>query len=157
KTFTMNGATQNFTTILTFNPVYAAINYDSKISDGITSEIKTIKSNAVYNYSLAKTTLTVSNYGSDSSLVRVEHNYAKPDPVKFSVKNYKLSNQHYWKIDGILSPGFLSKAQFNYDGTPVPAIPNTSGNYTYMDTCLASSGSDSLFLLYRRDAADDWR
>jgi aminopeptidase N len=157
KTFTMSGAAQSFTTILNFNPVYSAINYDSKISDGITSEIKTMKANTVYNYSLAKTTVTVSAFGADSSLVRVEHNYAKPDPIKYSIKKYKLSNQHYWKIDGILSPGFLAKAQFNYDGTPVPAVPSTGGAYTYMDTCLASTGSDSLFLLYRRNAADDWR
>jgi aminopeptidase N len=157
KTFTMNNVTnQNFSTILNFNPVYATINYDSKISDGITSEIKTIKANIVYNYTLAKTTLTVSSYGVDSSLIRVEHCFAKPDPLKYNVMKYKLSNQHYWKFDGILSAGFRSKAQFNYDGTPVPAFPNSSGNYTYMDTCLTSSGSDSLFLLYRKNAGDDW-
>lgn len=158
KTFTMNNVVnQNFSTVLNFNPVYAAINYDSKISDGITSEVKTIKANIIYNYALAKTTLTVSSYGVDSSLIRVEHNYAKPDPLKYNVMKYKLSNQHYWKFDGILSPGFKAKAQFNYDGTPVPAVPTSGGNYTYMDTCLTTGGSDSLFLLYRKNAADDWK
>lgn len=157
KTFTMSGANQNFTTVVNFNPVYSAINYDSKISDGITSEVKTIKVNGTYNYTLAKTIFTVSAIGVDSSLIRVEHNYAQPDPIKYNVKKYKLDNQHYWKIDGIMNPGFLAKAQFNYDGTPVPTVPSTGGAYTYMDTCLASTGSDSLFLLYRRDAADDWR
>jgi aminopeptidase N len=157
KSFTMSGANQNFTTTLNFNPVYSAINYDSKISDGITSEVKTFKTNTVYNYLLAKTIFTVTALGSDSSLIRVEHNYAKPDPIKYNIKKYKLSNQHYWKIDGILSPGCIAKAQFNYDGTPVPVIPVAGGTYTYMDTCLTSTGSDSLFLLYRRNAADDWR
>jgi hypothetical protein len=157
KTFTVSSANQNFTTVLGFNPVYAAINYDSKISDGITSEVKTLKANIIYNYSLAKTTLTVSSFGVDSTLIRVEHNYAKPDPLKYNIMKYKLSNQHYWKVDGILSPGFKAKAQFNYDGTPVPAVPVTGGLYTYMDTCLTSGGSDSLVILYRRNAGEDWR
>lgn len=157
KTFTVSNVNQNFTSVLGFNPVYAAINYDSKISDGITSEVKTLKANIIYNYSLAKTTVTVQNFGVDSSLIRVEHNYAKPDPLKFNVMKYKLSNQHYWKFDGILSPGFRAKAQFNYDGAAVPAIPITGGLYSYMDTCLTTGGSDSLVILYRKNAGEDWR
>ena len=157
KTFTVSNVNQNFTTVLGFNPVYAAINYDSKISDGISSEVKTLKANLVYGYPLAKTTLTVNNFGADSSLVRVEHNYAKPDPLKYNVMKYKLSNQHYWKFDGILSAGFKAKVQFNYDGAPVPAVPSIGGTYSYMDTCLTSGGSDSLVILYRKNAGEDWR
>ncbi len=157
KTFTVSNVNQNFTTVLGFNPVYAAINYDSKISDGITSEVKTLKANIVYGYSLAKTSLTVTSFGADSSLLRVEHNYAKPDPLKYNIMKYKLSNQHYWKFDGILSTGFKAKVQFNYDGAPVPTVPTSGGTYSYMDTCLTSGGSDSLVILYRRNAGDDWR
>ncbi|MGZ3932829.1 MAG: M1 family aminopeptidase, partial [Bacteroidia bacterium] len=158
KSFTMSGANQTFTTSLPFNPVYSAINYDTKISDAVASETIVIKTAATISYTLAKATLTVSSAGTDSSLIRVEHNYTAPDPVKFSTVNYKLSNQHYWKVDGILSPGFLSKIRFNFDGNPIPAtVPSTPGAYVYMDTCLTGTNSDSLVILYRKNAADDWR
>lgn len=157
KTFTMSGVNQTFTTTLNFNPVYEAINLDSKISDAISSEYKTIKTAGNVTYVLAKATLTISNSGADSSYLRIEHNYAKPDAVKFNAKNYKLSNQHYWKIEGILSSGFLAKIRLNFDGTPVPVTPSTPVSNLYLDTCLTSINSDSLVILYRRNAKDDWR
>lgn len=157
KTFTMSGANQSFTTSLSFQPVYTAINVDSRISDAISSEYKTIKTTSTPSYTLAKVTLTVSSAGADSSLIRVEHNHTHPDPVKSSAVNYKLSNQHYWKVDGILSPGFLSKIRFNFDGNPIPSsVPSSPGPYVYLDTCLTLNGCDSLVILYRKNAASDW-
>lgn len=159
KKVTMFNPTQSFTVSLPFNPVYSAINYDSKISDAISSEYKTIKTTGTSSYVLGKATLTITNVGVDSSLIRIEHNYAVPDPIKYNVKSYKLSNQHYWKVDGILSPGFLSKIRFNFDGNPVPTGTNipSGGAYAYLDTCLTSANGDSITILYRRNTADDWR
>ncbi len=159
KQFTLSGANSAFTTTLNFNPIYSAINLDAKISDAISSDVKIVKAPGTQNYTaLAKANLVVSNSGADSSYIRVEHNYAAPDPIKNNVKNYKLSTQHYWKIGGIMSPGFLSKMQIHYDGNPVPtATAVSSGPYAYLDTCLASVNGDSLILVYRKNAADDWR
>ncbi len=150
KTITMNGATQSFTMQTTIKPAYTGINNESKISDAVSSEYKTIKTNATMTYALGHITLVVSNKGADSSLIRVEHNFAKPDAIKNNTRGYRLNTQHYWKIDGIISPGFVSKFRLNYDGN------KTTSNNSYLDTCLTAHNGDSLLLLYRKNAADDW-
>lgn len=151
KTVSMSGATQSFTLSTNVNPVFVGMNVDSKISDAISSEYKTIKTNANISYTLGNATFMVSNKGIDSSYIRVEHNFAAPDPVKVNTNNYRLNTQHYWKIDGILSSGFVSKLRLNYNGNKT-----TSGN-SYLDTCLTTINGDSIILLYRKNAADDWK
>jgi hypothetical protein len=151
KTINMSGATNSFTVQTNVLPVYYGMNVDSKISDAISSEYKTIKTNSTITYALGRASIIVSNKGLDSSYIRIEHNFAKPDPFKNNTYNFRLSTQHYWKVDGILSQGFASKIRFNYDGSKV-----MSGN-SYLDTCLTVVNGDSLILLYRKNAGDDWR
>lgn len=151
KTITMSGASNAFSFTTANKPVYVGINNESKISDAISSEYKTIKTNATINYTLTRAIFIVLNKGIDSSFLRVEHNFAKPDPFKFNAYNFRLSSQHYWKIDGILSNGFVSKLRLNYDGNK-----NTTGN-SYIDTCLTVTNGDSIILLYRKHAGDDWK
>lgn len=93
----------------------------------------------------------VSNKGQDSSYIRVEHNLAKADPIKININNFRLNTQHYWKIDGLLTTGFVSKLRLSYDGNKNPS------GFSYLDTCLTTLNGDSMILLYRRNAADDWK
>ncbi len=151
KSIVMSGATKSFTMQTNVLPKFVGMNVDSKISDATSSEFKTIKTAATISYALGKITLIVSNKGLDSSYIRVEHNIVKPDPVKNNINNFRLNSQHYWKIDGVMTSGFASKIRFNYDGNK-----NTSGN-SYMDTCLTTINGDSIILLYRKNAADDWK
>lgn len=151
KNINMTGATGAFTLQTNVLPVYAGINVDSKVSDAISSEYKTIKATGNNNYTLGRALLMVSNKGVDSSFIRIEHNIVNPDPIKNNVNNFRLNSQHYWKIDGILSPGFVSQLRLNYDGNKI-----TSGN-SYLDTCLTQINGDSIIILYRKNAADDWK
>lgn len=151
KKISMSGASQSFTVSTNLNPVYAGMNVGSKISDAISSEVKTIKTNATITYTLGRATFIVSNKGVDSSYIRVEHNIAAADPFKNNLYNFRLNTQHYWKIDGILSQGFVSKLRLNYDGNKT-----MSGN-SYLDTCLTVVNGDSIILLYRKNAGDDWK
>ncbi len=151
KTVTMSGASQSFTVQTNVLPVYAGMNVDSKISDAISSEYKTIKTNTNITYSLGRALVLVSNKGVDSSYIRIEHNIAAPDPIQNNPYNFRLNSQHYWKVDGILSNGFIGKIRFNYDGNK-----NMSGN-SYLDTCLTVVNGDSIILLYRKNAGDDWK
>jgi aminopeptidase N len=151
KTMNMSGASQSFTVQTNVLPVYAGMNIDSKISDAISSEYKTIKTNTNINYALGRALVMVSNKGADSSFVRIEHNIAAPDPIQNNVYNFRLNSQHYWKVDGILSNGFVAKLRFNFDGGKVK-----SGN-SYLDTSLIIVNADSLILLYRKNAGDDWK
>lgn len=147
----MSGATNSFVIQSTIAPNYAGINVDSKISDAISSEYKIIKTTGTLTYTLGNVTFIISNKGQDSSFVRVEHNFAAPDPVINNINNYRLNTQHYWKIDGLLSSGFQSKLRLNYSGNKT-----MSGN-GYMDTCLTQVNGDSIILLYRKNASQDWQ
>lgn len=152
RNLTMSGALNSFTFTLPFNPVYTALNFDSKIFDAVSSETRTIKTNTTHNYTLAKVNVIVSNKGQDSSLLRIEHHYVGADPFKNNPYNAKISDQHYWKIDGILSPGFAAKGRFNYDGNKT-----IGGTYSYMDTLLTPYSGDSVVLYYRANPAKDWQ
>lgn len=152
KTFTMSGSAQSFTFSLSFLPVMSAINYNAKLLDALVAENKVYKSTGSFNNSLGKCIIQVLNKGVDSSFIRVEHNYAKPDAFKNNIGNYKISNQHYWRVDGVLTPGFHAKLHLNFDGTNT-----TSGSFGQLDTCLTSVQNDSIIVLYRKDRADDWK
>lgn len=148
----ISGAAQTFVFNIPNAAVYCALNYDDKISDATSHEAKTIKTVSNINYALGKAYLQVQNPGADSSLLRVIHNYVKPDPFKSNPIQHKLSDQHFWKVEGILSPGFVSKIRFNYDGNKT-----NSGPYSYMDTLLTVVNADSISLFYRVNASDDWK
>ena len=148
----MTGATQTFTLANVGTSVYCALNYDNKISDATSHETKIIKANTSVSYTFGKTFLQVQNAGMDSSLLRIIHNYVKPDAFKYNPIHHKLSDQHFWKVEGILSNGFVSKARFNYDGNKT-----NSGAYAYLDTLLTIVNGDSVNLFYRENASDDWR
>ncbi len=152
KKIVVNGATSTYTLSIPFSAAYCAINNDHKIGDATSSDTKTIKNAGNISYALGKAYLKISNKGIDSSLIRVVNNYVSPDPFKNNPQNHKLSNQHYWRIEGILSPGFVSKIRFNYDGNK-----SISTTYGYMDTLLTLVNGDSIRLFYRANAADDWK
>ncbi len=147
----VSGPLSSFTITLPYNPVMIAMNVGSKISDAISSQYKTIKTVGTHSFTPANLSLNVLSTGADSSFIRVEHNYVKPDPVKININNYRLNDQHYWKVDGVLSTSFLSKATFWYDGRKT-----SSGTTAYLDTLLTVFTADSVILLYRKNTADDW-
>ncbi len=148
---TMSGAANLFTVNLPFTPVYYAINYDSKINDASSHEIKVIKSASNVTWTLGKVFTQIKNKGVDSSLIRIVHNYVAPDGFKHNPHQHKLSNQHYWRVEGILAQGFKSKIRFNYDGSK-----NLTGTYAYMDTLLTIVNGDSIGLFFRKDATQEW-
>jgi hypothetical protein len=152
KTVTLSGIQGNFSHTVNFNPLYVALNYDSKISDATSHEYKIIRTTGVYSYSLTKAFVTVDDKGADSTLLRVIHHYVKPDPFKQNPAHHRLSDQRYWTVEGIFSAGLQGKIRFNYDGTKV-----TSGSNAYLDTLLTIVNGDSLALFYRRGPQEDWQ
>jgi len=149
---TMSGSSATFTVNIPYSSSYCALNYDHKIGDATSSDSKTIKTIGSNFYTLGKALIKVTNKGADSSLIRIVHNYVKPDPFKNNPLNNKLSNQHFWKVEGILSPGFTSKIRFNFDGNKTVGT-----TYGFLDTLLCIVNCDSVCLFYRSNAADDWK
>jgi Peptidase family M1 domain/Secretion system C-terminal sorting domain/Peptidase M1 N-terminal domain len=152
RSVSVSGGITNATFLLPFQPTFAGINLESKISDAISSRHKIIKSTGSVSFAPANLSLNVISAGVDSSWVRVEHNFVAPDSIKNNFSSYRINTQHYWKVDGIFSPTFHSKATFWYDGRKT-----TSGATQYLDTCLTINTADSLILLFRKNTADDWR
>lgn len=150
QTFIMSGANASFNFIVPFNPVFVAVNMGEKISHAVAPEIKTLKSAINYNFINAKMNITVQSI-TDSAFVRVEHNYTAPDPFKNCCIPYRLSTEHYWKIDGILPNNFKAKAIINYDGR----TSSFTGNM-WLDDQLITASEDSLVLMYRSNAASEW-
>lgn len=129
-----------------FVPVYSTVDYHEKMADAIVDYnliIKTTGSNPCTNAFASVNVITLS----DSAFIRVEHNWAKPDPLKNpSSAINRLSPNRYWRIDGIIPPNFHARVNLNYYSA------------TDMDgPLLNGSGSDSLVLLYRKNASEDWR
>ena len=146
-----SGATTSASFNLPFNPVFTGLNVESKISDATSSKYKTILSNGTHNLNPANLTLNVTNPG-DSCWVRVEHCFVKPDPIKNNTQNFRINTQHYWKVDGIFSSSFHSKATFWFDGRKT-----LTGQTAYLDTCLINVTADSILLLYRENTEKDWK
>jgi hypothetical protein len=147
-----SGASQQYMFALNFKPASTILNYDSKIGDATSADVRTLKTVSSQNLNFGRVRLTVTNIGNDSTFIRVAHNFVKPDAFKSNPTNALLSDQHYWRVDGVFSSGFNAKARFTFDGTK--AYLSNNG---YLDTLLTRVNADSIRLYYRKDAGDDWR
>ncbi len=148
----ISGSLTTISHTLNFIPQFEILNYDKKLAYASVGDKQVIKGIGNFSFNNAKTSINVTNAGSDSSFMYIEHHFSAPDPQKSLIgKKYKLSKQHYWKISGKLSSGFKSKIRLNYNGML------TYSGYGCMDTSLCYINSDSITVLYRQDAAHDWR
>ena len=80
----------------------------------------------------------------DSAFVQATHNWVYADSLKTPDPDITLSPTRYWKIDGFFSDGMQASGRFYYD------------NGTSLDAELITSPSDSVVILYRENAGDDW-
>lgn len=148
----MSGLTANFTINVPFEPSFVGLDLEAKIGQAIVSQYKTIKTTGAHNMPDLKVSVNVSAI-SDSTFLRIEHNFTAPDPISNGT-NFTISPNRYYKIDGIFSTGFKATATINYDGRSA----NTSSPNQYLDNLLFTTGlnEDSLVLLYRSSTADNW-
>jgi aminopeptidase N len=145
----IDSVTNMFHIPLYFAPVWTILDRYERVSDAISSNEKTITATGTVLMPETNITLNVQTLGTPATMIRVEHNFVPPDPFINSNPGIRLSDYHYWKVDGIFNPGFLSKAYFIYDGS-------TSGSTGYLDNTLITGTEDSLLLLYRQGAGYNW-
>lgn len=152
QSFIMNGATNSFSFNTPIDPAFVAVNMGEKICDAVAPEMKTITTTGNKNFTNAKMTINVSALSAgDSAFVRVTHNYTAPDGFINCCPPYRLSPNHYWKIDGILPSVFDATATISYDGRTTAF----SGNL-WLDNLLNITTEDSLVLMFRPNTATDW-
>ena len=136
---------------LPFAPTFVALDRNDLISDAITGYETNITTTGLNNFPETNVSLNVQALGANN-LVRIEHNWVKPDDFKYQNPGIRLSDYHFWKVDGLFDSSFIARAFFTFDGrTPAAA------NLGYIDNTLIAQTEDSLVLLYRKDVADEWQ
>ncbi|MEX1190644.1 MAG: M1 family aminopeptidase [Brumimicrobium sp.] len=93
---------------------------------------------------------------SDTNLLRVEHYRLPPDDIEspFIGHQFVISNERFWKVDGIWSTDFEARARFTFD-----ARDNLSGNLDnelMTDHAGVTFHEDSVVLLWRPNQSVRW-
>lgn len=78
-------------------------------------------------------------------MLRVTHHWAAPDSLKTPVEGLRLSPYRYWQTEGLTGENFQARGRFYF----------SQGGY--LDEGLITSANDSVVILYRANAADEWR
>jgi len=135
-----------------FMPEIVMVDFDEKICDATTDFYKVIKTTGETDFTTTYFKLNVTQI-TDSAFVRVTHNWVVPDSLKNPNPDiFRLSDYRYWKVDGIFPNNFEAQGKFFYNRT-------NSMSSGYLDNTFlpTDDSADSLILLYRKDASDDWQ
>ena len=136
--------------ILSFNPELALLDPNEKTMDATVDQEHQIYSNGVTTFSGVFFSMNVQN-APDTAFIFATHNLVAPDSFLLQNTTVTLSNSRYWKIEGFMPSGFLSKATFNYDGRSASA----SGSQ-YLDHTWLTGIEDSIILYYRSGPGVNW-
>ncbi|HLG35961.1 MAG TPA: M1 family aminopeptidase [Bacteroidia bacterium] len=132
---------------------FIALDRNEKVSDAISDYEKNITATGNNAFPETGMSLNVQALGANN-FVRIEHNWVKPDDFQLQNPGIRLSDYHYWKVDGLFDNAFLSKATFTYDGRTPPAASAGNG---YIDNTLITGTELNMVLLYRSGTADEWQ
>ena len=132
-----------------FTPVFANLNRNEAISEAMTADERVIQVTGAQTWANSMLELNISSIA-DSVLLRAEHHWVAPDPMKEPFSVYRLSPNRFWRIDGIVNPEFNTSCKFVYNG-------RTSGTTSgWLDNELIENEND-VVLLYRENPSRDWR
>jgi aminopeptidase N len=143
-TIHFNGKTGSAFVILPFQPTIVLADPEEKMCDATTDNYKKIKATGTFTFEKTFFSMDVANI-TDSAFVQVTHNWAPPDSLKTPVTGLRISDYRYWQIGGIFPEGFQSTGKFFY------SVNN------YLDNTLITSSSDTVIILYRKGASEDWQ
>lgn len=130
-----------------FDVAFALLNEENKLNYARMHTNSKVKLKAPVTMPYVEFSFKV-NQIKDTALISVQHMWIAPDPIKNNPDNAKLSNSHYWVVDGILPAEFKASATLEYK--------NNAFN-TFLDADLVSVTEDSLILVYRKSPREDWR
>ena len=146
------GVPKPITLSTAFKPEFICFDFDQKFSDAVTDDVILTAEPADHILMNGLMTISISAL-TDTSLIRVEHNWVHPDNYFMPNSNVILSNERYWTVDGIFDPSLKMSADIKYDGSVSSSF--TSG---WLDNLLLNGRSeDSLVLLHRANAYSYWQ
>lgn len=133
--------------VFTDNPLFIGLNIDGQISDATTKKYISVKAPGTYSMSECLMTVTVKTV-SDSAFLYVEHHWIGAEKSSQMPAGVRISSERYWIVNGIFPAGFQATASILYDGR--------SSTYGLDSELTSFSTEDSLVLLYRAKASDNW-
>jgi aminopeptidase N len=152
--FIANGEYTQVSLSSSFIPSIAYLNDADKISQAVTGENVVVNSTGTKDLTYPLFRFTTNIAGVDSSMIRVEHYWVAPDGFREPVNNwsYNISEERFWKVDGIFSTGFEAEGRVFFNAR------TTVGANLDNELCgLSGFHEDSLKLLYRLNAREEWR
>ncbi|HYV55455.1 MAG TPA: M1 family aminopeptidase [Chitinophagaceae bacterium] len=149
---TVNAFTNSFLFTLPFAPEWVGVDRSDKLSDAVVDYTLLVTDTGTYDFPETYSTIRVLNQGSGNSTVRLINNYVTPDPFMANTDFVRLSDYHYYKVEGIFAPGFLAKGNFGYDGSTSSYVTS------FLDNTLinGTAKEDSLLIYYRPHAGMNW-
>ena len=126
-----------------FKPLAVMVDPFEKTADATVDAIHVFKAPENYSFPDTYFQLFVDELN-DSAFVRVTHNQVAPDTLKYPIKGLRISPGRYWLVEGFVPEGTRSRGQFYYS------------NSNYLDGDMNLTDNDSIMILYRSNAADEW-
>jgi aminopeptidase N len=139
-----SGETGDATFLVPFEPVAVFIDLEEKMCDATTDSYKVIDETGSYGYSKTFLEIEVLDIV-DSAFIQVTHNWAPPDSLEEPVNGLRLSDYRYWTVTGVLPETFVAKGYFFYTIN------------SYLDNTLLTGPTDSVILMHRANAQEDWQ
>lgn len=132
------------TFVLPFKPTLCLADYYDRIADATTDASLRIHSSGDYDFPNTFFRLSITSLA-DSAFFRVTHNWAAPDSLKTPLPGLTLFDYRYWRIEGIYHVPFQAKGRFFYSRP------------SHLDDSLLQNLNDSLVILYRKNASEEWQ
>lgn len=138
-----------------FNPEMVYLNGDYGLLNAVTGENIWLTEQSTHLMNYPYFFMNVQN-ANDSSLFRVDHFRVAPDPIGSAYLSHQfvISQDRYWKADGIWSEDLEIKGRFTFDAR------NTSGGNLDLSLFDTHEGvdfhEDSIVLLYRQNQYHQW-
>lgn len=142
-TIHFSGKTGHSVKQVNFEPKAVFIDLYEKSCDATTDNFKIFTSPAEYSFPETYFKIFI-NQLTDTAFIRTTHNWVAPDSLKIPLEGLKLSDYHYWKIEGVFPADYQAHGSFVYDRDG------------YLDGDLIETENDSVVILFREGSGDDW-
>ncbi len=142
-TLVFDGKTGHSVKQLSFEPLDVLVDPAERMMDATIDNYKVFDEAQDYIFPDTYFKILISEI-EDSAFIQATHNWVYADSLKNPDPDITLSPTRYWEIDGYFPEGMQAGGRFYYD------------NGTTLDGELINSPSDSVVILFRESAADDW-
>lgn len=141
-TVQFDGETGHATVNVPFEPVEVFLDMEERYMDATVDNFMVIDELGTHSFPKTYFVADVTTL-TDSIVVQATHNYTPPDTLAAPIPGFRLSDYRHWTVKWVGPEPFSATGKFGY-------------NISRLDNTLISSPTDSLVILYRKDAGMSW-